>query len=423
MSDTVFWTPPPRPDWLQAFNDEGAGMDIKALVPLEAEELIIQAKSETGFDDFGDDDWRQPFEVLIKSLDEEAELNFFGRLMTRSDILIWLKALLGIQAAFNEHPEIADEKIEKPVFMTGLARSGTSILFELLAQDPKFGSPRHWEMMFPYPAPETATYETDPRIAKAQHLVTLMNRVTPTVKTMHELDASLPNECVIGQSASFISENIAFLFQVPSYINYIYTQGNWEYSYSLYKKMLQVLQFRNPRDHWLLKAPSHLNFLPVLFKVFPDAEVLITHRDPIYAQASVTNLAGTFFYMRSDKKLDVKAFEGLLSPEAMSQNLNRIIDWLEGGDIPKHQVSHSLYADLISKPDEALAKIYDQLGFEFTEEAKGRMEAYLAAKPKAKFGKHSYSIGEQEEIDRKRAFFARYQDYFNVPVEEKKELD
>ena len=127
--------------------------------------------------------------------------------------------------------------------------------------------------------------------------------------------------------------------------------------------------------------------------------------------------------MRSDKKLDVKAFEGLLSPEAMSLNLNRIIDWLEGGDIPRQQVSHSLYADLISKPDEALAKIYDQLGFEFTEEAKGRMEAYLAAKPKAKFGKHSYSIGEQEEIDHKRAFFARYQDYFNVPVEEKKELD
>jgi len=295
--------------------------------------------------------------------------------------------LLGIQAAFNQHPEIADEVIDKPVFIAGLSRSGTSILFELLAQDSQFGSPRHWEMMFPYPPPETATYETDPRIDRCQNLVTQFYRVAPSYKTMHEMDARLPNECIIGQAASFISEYIPFLFQVPSYINYIYTEGDWNYSYSLYKKMLQLLQFRNPRKHWLLKAPSHLNFLPVLFKVFPDAEVLITHRDPIFAQASVTNLAGTFYWMRSDKPLDVKAFEGLLSPEMMSMNLNRIVDWLEAGDVPTDQVSHSLYADLITEPVDALAKIYTQLGLEFSDQSSRRMRQYLANKPKEKFGK------------------------------------
>lgn len=423
MSDTVFWTPPPRPDWLQAFNDEGREMDIEAIVPLDPEELIAQAKAATGFDDFGSDDWRTPFEILVKSINEEAELNFFGRLMTRQDILIWLQALLGIQAAFNEHPEIADEVIDTPVFIAGLSRSGTSILFELLAQDTQFGSPRHWEMMFPYPSPDAATYDSDPRIERAQHLVTQFNRVAPALKTMHEMDARLPNECIIGQAASFISEYIPFLFQVPTYIGYIYTEGNWAYSYGLYKRMLQVLQFKNPRKHWLLKAPSHLNFLPVLLQVFPDAQVLITHRDPIYAQASVTNLAGTFFHMRSEKPLDVKAFEGLLSPEMMAGNLNRIIDWLEDGVIPKDQVSHSLYADLISDPAQALAKVYDQIGLPFTDSARASMEAYLAAKPKAKFGKHKYSIGEQEEIARKREFFARYQAYFGVPHEEKKNLN
>jgi len=423
MSDSVFWTPPPRPDWLRAFNDEAAGMDIEGLVPLNPEDLIEQAKAATGFDDFGSDEWREPFEILVKSINEEAELHFFGRLMTRNDILIWLKALLGIQAAFNENPEIADEVIDKPVFIAGLSRSGTSILFELLAQDTQFGSPRHWEMMFPYPPPEAATYETDPRIEKAQHLVTQFNRVAPTIKTMHEMDARLPNECIIGQAASFISEYIPFLFQVPTFIGYMYTQGNWEYSYRLYKKMLQLLQFKNPRKHWLLKAPSHLNFLPVLFNVFPDAQVLITHRDPIYAQASVTNLAGTFFWMRSDKPLDVKAFEGLLSPEMMAGNLNRTIDWLEDGTIPKDQVSHSLYADLISDPVAALSNVYDQIGLRFTDEARKKMENYLAAKPKAKFGKHKYSIGEAKEIAKKREYFARYQDYYNVPIETKKNLN
>lgn len=423
MSDAVFWTPPSRPEWLQAINHETEAMGLHNLIPLDPEELIATAKAATGFDDFGSDEWREPFEILIKSINEEAELHFFGRVMTRSDILIWLKALLGIQAAFNEHPEISDEVIDKPVFIAGLSRSGTSILFELLAQDEQFGSPRHWEMMFPYPPPEAASYETDHRIEKAQHLVTQFNRVAPTLKTMHEMDARLPNECIIGQAASFISEYIPFLFQVPTFIGYMYTQGNWDYSYRLYKKMLQLLQFKNPRQHWLLKAPSHLNFLPVLFNVFPDAQVLITHRDPIYAQASVTNLAGTFFWMRSNKPLDVKAFEGLLSPEMMSVNLNRTIDWLEDGIIPKDQVSHSLYADLISDPVKALSKVYDQIGLDFTETSRAKMKAYLAAKPKAKFGKHKYSIGEAEEIAKKREYFARYQAYYNVPIETKKNLN
>ena len=423
MSDAVFWTPPSRPEWLQAINHETEAMGLHNLIPLDPEELIATAKAATGFDDFGSDEWREPFEILIKSINEEAELHFFGRVMTRNDILIWLKALLGIQAAFNEHPEISDEVIDKPVFIAGLSRSGTSILFELLAQDEQFGSPRHWEMMFPYPPPEAASYETDHRIEKAQHLVTQFNRAAPTLKTMHEIDARLPNECIIGQAASFISEYIPFLFQVPTFIGYMYTQGNWDYSYRLYKKMLQLLQFKNPRQHWLLKAPSHLNFLPVLFNVFPDAQVLITHRDPIYAQASVTNLAGTFFWMRSNKPLDVKAFEGLLSPEMMSVNLNRTIDWLEDGIIPKDQVSHSLYADLISDPVKALSKVYDQIGLDFTETSRAKMKAYLAAKPKAKFGKHKYSIGEAEEIAKKREYFVRYQAYYNVPIETKKNLN
>lgn len=417
MTEPLFWSPPSRPEWLKKINEETHGMAIERLVPLDPEELIATAKKSTGFDDFGSNEWREPFDILIESINREAELHFFGRLMTRSDILIWLEALLGIEAAFKQHPEIADEVIQQPVFIAGLSRSGTSILFELLAQDKQFGSPRHWEMMFPFPPPEAETYETDPRIERCQHLVTQLNRVTPSLATMHEMDARLPNECIIGQACSFISEYIPFLFQIPTYINYIYQEGNWEYSYKVYKKMLQLLQYRNPRKHWLLKAPSHLNFLPTLFNVFPDAQVLITHRDPIFAQASVTNLAGTFYWMRSDKPLDVKAFEGLLSPQMMAMQLDRIVEWLESGTIPMQQCSHSLYADLISQPEKALDKIYNQLGLEFTDATRHKMQEYLAAKPKEKFGKHEYSIGEAEEISRKRQYFSNYQTYFNVPNE------
>jgi len=303
------------------------------------------------------------------------------------------------------------------LFISVLTRSVTSILYELMSQDKRFGSPRHWEMMFPYPPPEQASYNTDPRIERCQTLVTQFYRVAPTYQTMHEMDAQLPNECIIGQACTFISEYIPFLFQVPSYIGYLYQQGNWEYSYGMYKKMLQLLQFKNPRERWLLKAPSHLNFLPVLFKVFPDAKVLITHRDPIYAQASVTNLAGTFYWMRSNKPLDVKAFESLLAPEMMAAQLERIIEWLESGAVPKQQTSHSLYADLVADPMLALNKIYAQIGLTLEQNTASAMQHYLSNKPKAKFGKHEYDVGSASEIAQKRAHFARYQDYFNVPNE------
>lgn len=415
--DLVAWTPPPRPEWLQRLIEEGRHMDISNLVPLDPEELIRTAKISTGFDDFGDDRWREPFEILVKSLEEEADLHFFGRLMTRNDLLNFLRALLGVQAAFNRHPEIADEVIDRPLFIAAVPRSGSSILFELLSQDPQFGSPRQWEMMFPYPPPEKASYETDPRIERCQHLITQWIRVVPNLAQIHEMDARLPNECIFGQAASFVSEYFPSQYQIPSYVQWLMNKADWSYSYGFYKRMLEVLQWRNPRRHWLLKAPSHLNYLPTIFKVFPDARVLLTHRDPIVAQASVTNLMGTLFWMRSGKPMEVKAFAGMLSPEAMAFGLNRTIDWLESGAIPKAQCFSALYSDLIQQPVEAVRRIYERGGLEFSAETGRRIQDYLALKPQGKFGRHAYSLAEEEEARARRKLFSRYQGYFGVPNE------
>lgn len=418
MSATELWTPPPRPDWLRQFNAEAEHMDIRNLVPLDPDELIATARRTTGFSDFGGDEWREPFEVLLRAIENEAELHFFGRLMTRSDILIWLQALLGVQAAFNEHPEIADEEIREPVFIAGLSRSGTSILFELMAQDPQFRSPAHWEMMFPYPPPTREHYHDDPRIARCQHLITQWNRVVPSYATMHEMDARLPNECIIAQGCTFVSEYIPILFQVPSYMHWLGTRADWEYPYRFYRRMLQLWQWRNPGEHWLLKAPSHINYLPVLFKVFPDARVILTHRDPLQAQASVTSVAGTFYWMRSDKPLDVGAFEDLMLPERLAERLDRVIDWLDAGVIPAERCISSRYADLMSDPLAAIRKVYAQCGLSLDQDALGRVSAYVKAKPQGKFGRHEYrsASGTAEEA-RLRQLFRRYQQRFQVPDE------
>ena len=410
------WTPPPRPAWVQQVIDEGRHMDIRSLVPLQAGELMATARRNTGFDDFGSDEWLEGFHIFLKALDEEADLHLLGRLMTRSDILRWLEARLGIEAAYAEHPEIDDEVIQQPVIVTGLPRAGTSILFELLAQDSQFGSPRNWEMMFPFPPPETASYHSDPRIERCQHLVTQWSRVVPTYAAMHEMGAEIPNECIVAMSCTFLTENLPGQYQIPSY-NAWYYQQDLGYAYRYYKRMLKLLQWRNPRRHWLLKAPSHLGNLPVLFDTFPDARVVITHRDPIVAQASVTNLLGTLYWMRSSQPFDASAFENLMTPEAGAARLDGVVDLLQASAVPLAQIHSFLYAQLVEQPLDALQSLYQGMGLRLEPAALEAMQDYLQAKPQGKFGRHQYSIGEREENARKRLLFRRYQNYFQVPDE------
>lgn len=410
------WTPPARPDWLAKLNQEGRGMDIASLVPLRAQELLDTAMANTGLSDFGKDEWREPFEILVKAINEEAELNLFGRLMTRSDLLIWLQERLEIEETYRRHPEIEDEIVDAPVFIVGQARSGTSILFELLSQDGQFGVPTNWEIMFPCPPPEAATYRSDPRIAKAQHLLTQWHRVAPSFLAMHELGASIPNECKVAMNCTFVTDNLTGIFQIPSYYQWL-TQADLSVPYAYYKRMLKLLQWKNPRSHWLLKSPSHTESLPVLFKVFPDAQVVYTHRDPIKARASVTNLLGTLYWMRSDKPFDAAAFERLLTPEAYAHSLNRVIEQIEDGSIPRSRIHDLLFADLMAQPQETLARLYQQMGLPFSEQARSNVLSYLAEKPQGRFGQHQYSVGERDQIAREREIFVRYQQFHHVPDE------
>jgi hypothetical protein len=411
-SGVGYWQPPERPEWLKAFLAETQAWDARAVAPLDPDELIATASRNTGLDDFGGDEWREPFEILLRAIEEEADLHLFGRLWTRQDVILFLETRLRIEAAYKAHPEIDDEVIDRPVFITGLPRSGTSILFELLAQDQQFMAPANWEFVLPCPPPEAATYRTDPRVPRAHELITQASRVAPTLQAIHELGAWIPNECGVAFRMSFRSGHLAGSFQVPSYTNWLFAADR-EPAYRDYKRLLKLLQWQNPRKHWLLKDPEHQSFLPVLFKVFPDAQVIVTHRDPVRAQGSVTSLLGTYYWMRSDKPFDAAAFEELLTPEGTAARLNRMIDWIEDGTVPPGQIAHSRYADLIDDPMAALERLYHQLGLPLTDQARTGVESYLAHKPKGKFGAHEYGVDTGT-----RALFERYQRTFDVPSEE-----
>jgi hypothetical protein len=411
------WAQPPRPEWVERINAEGIAMGVDSLVPLEAEELISTASKTMGLSNFGTDEWREPLSRFVEALNDEAELNLMGRLMCRSDILRWLEARLGIEEAYSCHPEIENEVIDRPVIVVGLPRTGTSILYEILARNPDFGSPRFWELVFPYPPPEAATLRTDERIGRSHQLTTQWARVAPSWASIHEQGAEIPGECIYAIAMSFMAGALfGSMANIPSYMEWLAHQ-DLRPAYVHYKRTLKMLQWHNPRKHWLLKCPSHMDNLPVLFDVFPDAEVILTQRDPIASHGSLTNAVATHRYMRSDRPFPLSDIDEDPLFAGVIGSLNRVIDQLESGAIPAGQVHNSRYADLVSNPLPAIEKIFSSIGLGFSSEARERMAAYIASKPKGKFGKHVYDVGDAPEIARKRKLAARFQGYFNVPDE------
>jgi Sulfotransferase family len=412
-SDAI-WTAPPHPDWLSKLNQEGVYFDLQGVVALDEDSLLNQACAASGLDDFGDDLWREPFRVLIKALEEEAQLTLMGRLMARSDILIWLNTRLQVTDTFKRHPEILEEEVEAPMIIAGLPRSGTSILFELLAQDPEVGVPETWEAMMPCPPPEADSYDSDSRIQQAHGLVTQWNRVAPEFATMHEMGGRIPAECGHIMCGSFISDQIDALHQTPSY-SMFRAQADYVPVYEYHKKVLQILQWKNPRTRWLLKAPAHLGQLAQLLKVYPDARLVQTHRDPIKCMASATSLMGTLYSMRSDQPFNAEMMEDILMGAATAQSLETVMDQREKGVVPESNIADSRYQDLMDDPMTCIEGIYRHFGMGLSDAARQRMLQYLESKPKGKFGKHAYEIDESKA--KERALFKRYQEHFQVPDE------
>src|ERR1700722_17871650 len=222
---SVSWKPPERPAWVRRINEEGACMNISAVVPLDENSLLESAMRATGLRDFGDDDWREPFQFYINSLEREADFNLMGRLRTRSEILYLLEARLKIQETYKRHPEIEAEQITQPIIIVGQGRSGTSYLHNILWANPEYGALTYWEAMLPSPPPEKSTYRTDPRIAKAHQLITQYNRVTPTMTSMHEFAGHLPQECTAIMAINFMAPTwLDCLGQAPTYQAYIAKQ-------------------------------------------------------------------------------------------------------------------------------------------------------------------------------------------------------
>src|SRR5262245_56453968 len=266
-----------------------SGLGVR-LVSLDEEHLLDAARRATELDDFGEADFREPLRRLLAGLESEGDLTLLGRIAAHRDLPGRLITRLPLAEDRTRHPEIAAERIDAPIFIIGLPRTGSTALHHLLAQDPDTRAPQAWEVMYPSPPPTAATYTTDPRIERAAKQLRWLDWLAPDFRTVHPVGAQLPLECIAIMSASFLAARFQTTYNVPAYEQWLKDQ-DMRPAYAYHRRFLQHLQWQAPGARWVLKAPSHVFSLDALLATYPDARIVQTHRDPVTAVASVASLS------------------------------------------------------------------------------------------------------------------------------------
>lgn len=381
---------------------------------LAPEDLRAAAVKQTGLDDFGEDTIREPLEVLTNSAENDANLTGFGRIVFRQLVISSLVERLRVLDWAKQHPEVRDEKIEKPWIILGLPRTGTTLLSFLLGFDPMVRPLVQWEASHPVPPPDLASHLEDPRIAEVAKQFGQLEDLNPPLRAMHPFGATLATECV----TLFQFDLRALSFETQGLLS---GYGDWlaktdmRSTYAIHKLSLQILQSRLPTESWALKTPNHLWCLDEVRAFYPDARLIWTHRDPTKVVTSVASL-NTSMHKANCRDVDpVKV--GSAWNDKLYRGISRGMEFddKQGG---ARWCSHLLYRELMDDPIAAVRRIYAEFDTELHPLHVRRMETWMNMRGQSAFGRHGYDpkdFGLDNESIR-----ARYADYisrYDIPSE------
>jgi hypothetical protein len=417
------WNPPDRGPWVEKLVALGRGLgdDGRSVVSLRHEELLSAASTATGLDDFGDEWFKLPMHHLCSALDEEAELHLAGRIRARGELQVILQNRLGLIDLWKREPSIEEEKVRGPIVVSGLGRSGTTLLHELLACDTDNRAPLLWELLHTVPgaaAPkdlEMSSAQVD-WISITDSEIKIMDEMVPAFTAMHENGGNLPTECIFAFAHQFSSDMFTGIYNVPSYT--IWKSGiDQAPIYEWHRRMLQTLQWATPTERWVVKAPSHLSHLPLLFSTYPDARVVITHRDPLRVVGSLADMMSTLHWMHSNRV----AHEGLVEFLCMGLELQMkaVTDERDSGTLPLGQIQDVRYVDLVSDPLGTVESLYATWDLNLSDTARSQMQSYVDARHARRDTKaHDYGFEDTGlDLAEHRALVAAYQERFGVPSE------
>ena len=391
--------------------------------PLVREDLVAEAQAALAFDDpsgqdmFGTDSPdAEPLDILLRALENEAELTLVGRWLTRLFLVRLLQVRLQIDAYVRADPGVLEEELHAPLFVTGAARSGTTILFGLLNCDPSLRAPEGWELLRPVPPPRPDCYPDVGRVTLAERELRQMATVVSGLDAIHHYHGRMPKECVSTMSLAFLSDEFTARYRVPSYAAYLDGLTSLRPAYEMHRVVLQILQRRFPRRRWLLKSPVHLRSPRTLTDVYPEARVVVTHRDPLTVLPSTTSLIANLRWAHSDQ-VDFAEI-GRSQRDLLQRELDGLMTACQDGTLDPTRTRHVRYEDFMTDPLGVLRGVYAHFGYDVDPTVEERMDTYLTERPKGAFGTHRYSFADlQINPDEERSRFGPYQRWFAVPME------
>ena len=404
-----------RPDWVRRINlmAGSVGGYARDLVPIDAGDLLDTAAVALGGmprGDLGDPRWQERFEALVAAVDA-APMHTVGRLMTKQELLRSLRTRLLLTAAVDADPGIVERPVTAPVIITGPARSGTTILFELLALDPGLRAPTAAEALHPVALPEAGGGSGPPDpVVLSECEQEFWADVQPEFQALHELRSDLPVECVTITQGSFCG----------FHWNMISSMDGWmpdpAVNYAYERHFLQVLQHGAGPTQWVLKTPAHLMLLPLLYAEFSDAWVVQTHRDPAKTMPSTVSTTAMIQWLRTEH-IDLDgAAQNILA--VFAAGLNGSVDVRASGTVPADRFVDIHFAELMSDPVTTLRAAYATMGRDFTDDHAAAVLHYLAHKPKGKFGVHRYQPEDWGfTAEGLRSALAPYIDHYGVAHE------
>lgn len=355
-------------------------------IELSESSVLAEAQETTGLADFGDESFRDGLRMLLETYDRGA-FTEKGRKRNRRRVVQLLATRLRIEDALRRHPEILERPIRTPVFLTGLPRSGTSALFNLLACDPAARPLLLWETQFPDPTDGLAPGEEDPRYLAVKAHYDRGREKNPEWTKVHYTSAENPEECVLIHAYAFTGVQMGVECMLEPYASW-YQEQDLRGMYAYQKKILQMLDWQRPGERWLLKAPAHMWGIDALVDTFPDASIVWSHRNPLACVASATS-------MTSQLMATLEHEPTWLGPVVMdfyATSLERGLAVRDGMDAARFiDVTHDEFVgDSLAVAD----RIYAHFALPFPEEARSALHDHVAANPQGKHGKHAYDLSE-----------------------------